>query len=217
MSLIETFPAGGTDGYLAIAEISEPAMREDIHAQMVNRIILPAKPKRRAESHFCGGGLMEVNRDSIGERGEAIVANLLTRRHRRPQPYFRPQFLGGKYPTIDFIVELLDADGPHTPFFLAQVKATSTGFNGRGQLKVRVPERVMTSLVKYPAPTYIIGVDEQDERAFIMAAIVGGIARIPSMPITHPLAKQQTLIALHEEVSDFWKRNPAVFTSSRFI
>lgn len=78
-----------------------------------------------------GGGYeasMPVNQDAIGARGEAIVTNLLTRRHGRDGPLFRPQFLGEKYPAIDFSVELVGVAGDHTPFFFPQAKTTATGY-----------------------------------------------------------------------------------------
>lgn len=159
---------------------------------------------------------MPINRDAIGARGEAIVENLLTRRYRRSAPLFRPQFLGEKYPTIDFFVELVDAGGTQTPFFLAQAKTTSTGYNAQRRLRVQVPRNKMSGLVKYPAPTYVVGVDEVDERAFIMAAVLGGAAYFSSFPVTYPLGEERILMILFEEVQTFWQSSATAFTGSRF-
>lgn len=96
---------------------------------------------------------MPVGSDAIGTRGEGFVTNLLTRRHGHTEPYFRPPFLGGKYPAIDFFVGLLGATTPQTPYFLVQVKSTSGGYTQAGRLRARVTPSGMNSLVKYPAPT----------------------------------------------------------------
>lgn len=68
---------------------------------------------------------MTVDKDSVGERGEIIVKNLLTRRYGRALPLFRVQFLGEKHASVDFIIELTGADETYAPFFLVQVKSTS--------------------------------------------------------------------------------------------
>jgi hypothetical protein len=141
---------------------------------------------------------MPVDRDSVGERGESIVTTLLTRRHGQPDARFRPRFLGEKYPMIDFFVELVGAGGMQTPFFFIQVKATSMGYNARGKLKVQVTEPKMLGLVKYPVPTYVVGVDEVNERAFIVAALAGGAPEFSSLPVDYPLMEEQTLIDLYE-------------------
>ncbi|HEY7034724.1 MAG TPA: hypothetical protein VH482_25520 [Thermomicrobiales bacterium] len=159
---------------------------------------------------------MPVNRDSVGEHGEWTVMKLLTRRYGRTEPRFRPLFLGAKYPTIDVFVELIGIRGPQTPYFFAQVKATSTGYDGRGRLRVRVSSDKVLRLVRYPAPTYVIGVDEEDERAFIMAAIAGGSTGFPNLPVNYPLDEERTLQALYSEVEAFWRTSSTRFTASQF-
>ena len=162
---------------------------------------------------------MPLNRDAIGARGEAIVSNLLTRFHGRREPFFRPQFMGDKYPTVDFFVELVGARGTQIPFFLAQVKTTTRGYSETipRRLRAQVSRAAMSNLVKYPAPTYVIGVDEQGEEGFIMAALVGGRAQLSSFPTAYSLAKKDTLEALYDEVLAFWVGNPVSFASSRFV
>lgn len=160
---------------------------------------------------------MAVNRDAIGDRGQAIVFNLLTRIHKRSRPLFRPQFLGDKYPAIDFFVELVDATEELRPFFLVQAKATRRGYTEkRDRLKAAVKRPVVSALTAYPAPTYIVGIGEPDELAFIIAAVSGGATQFSSIPTTHALASEATLLRLHEEVLDFWQRNPVTFRESQF-
>lgn len=159
---------------------------------------------------------MPVDTDAIGDRGESIVTSLLLRRYGQPRSRFRPQFLGEKYPTVDFIVELVGAEGNHVPFFFAQVKATSTGYDAHGRLKVKVPRDKLAGLVRYPAPTYVFGVDEVGERAFIVAAQTGGAVSLSSVRVDYPLDEAQTLQDLYNEVQTFWQDHPTLFTSSRF-
>jgi hypothetical protein len=75
----------------------------------------------------------------------------------------------------------------------------------------------MSNLVAYPAPTYVIGIDEDTGDGFIVAATAGGSARFSSLPTTHGLRQPQTLLDLHEEVLQFWKAKLPVFDASRFV
>src|SRR3954453_21288353 len=106
--------------------------------------------------------------DFIGGRGEAIVFTHLARIYRTDpdRPYFWPHFLGEKFETLDFLVELVDA-GETTPFFFIQVKSTRkeyTKTHKPPRLRVEVPESDVRRMAAYPAPTYVVGVHEADER-----------------------------------------------------
>ncbi len=49
-----------------------------------------------------------VKTDDIGDRGQWIFSLLMTDLcPRRDQPWFRPRFLGDKFPTFDYLVELV--------------------------------------------------------------------------------------------------------------
>jgi hypothetical protein len=142
---------------------------------------------------------------------------LLTRFRGLPEPLFRPQFLGEKYPTLDFLVELTGVTAPIVPYFFVQAKATSVGYTKRqNNLKIKVSTRDMARLVSYPAPTYIIGIDERREEGYIVAAIPGGPDRLSSMSTQYPLDRA-TLQALYDEVLQFWQANGAPFGVSRFV
>jgi len=157
---------------------------------------------------------MASTRDLIGERGESIIRVLLTRFYGRRQPLFRPHFLGDKYPTVDFLVELVGSTARVVPFFFVQAKATAEGYTKHeNRLKVRVSQDDMQRLVLYPAPTYIIGVDEPQEKGYIMAAVSTRIARVSSLPTTHPL-DDTTLRTLYDEVLQYWQANGADFSTS---
>jgi hypothetical protein len=129
--------------------------------------------------------------------------------------FFRPQFLGDKFPAVDHYVELLGGDDELTPFFFVQVKTTTLGYTGHGMLRVQVSETGMKRLRAYPAPTNIIGVEEPQEALFLIAAVDGGPTHFPSLPTTHRI-DASLLRELYDEVVHFWRSHDTRFTSSRF-
>jgi Domain of unknown function (DUF4365) len=158
--------------------------------------------------------------DFIGGRGEAIAFARLTKLCREDSdlPFFWPHFLGEKCETFDFLVELVDA-GERTPFCFVQVKATRKRFTRSQQsprLRVEVSERDVRRMVAYPAPTYVVGVHEEEERAFIIA--VHGTMReaIPSITTAHELTPD-TLRRLWEEVREFWRIREMAQSTSSFL
>jgi hypothetical protein len=162
-------------------------------------------------------GRSTVNRDLIGERGQQYALLALTEPVGKAESLFRPRFLGDKYPTIDFFVELVDAPVIFTPFFFVQVKATQAGYTQGGQLRVQVAADTMDSLIAYPVPTYIIGVDNGGGGlSYIVAALPGGPTHYPSLPTTHRL-NGRTLRQLFNEILGFWRQHAATFTTSRFV
>jgi hypothetical protein len=66
-----------------------------------------------------------VTKDDIGDRGQWLFCRLFTDLCGREDPYFRPHFLGDKYPPFDYIVEVVDHPGY---YFFVQVKATIQGY-----------------------------------------------------------------------------------------
>jgi hypothetical protein len=162
-------------------------------------------------------GRATVDRDLVGERGQDFAFLALTEPVGKKASLFRPRFLGDKYPAIDYIVELVDAPAPFTPFFFVQVKATQTGYTQAGHLRVQVTEDTMRRLIAYPVPTYIIGVDnERRGVSYIVAALPGGSTHYPSLPTDHRLTGR-TLRHLFDEVLGFWQQHAATFTTSRFV
>ncbi len=141
--------------------------------------------------------------DFLGGRGEAIAFARLTKicRTDAELPYFWPHFLGEKCETFDFLVELIDA-GEKTPFFFVQVKTTRTEFTRTQtppRLQVKVPEKDIRRMVAYPAPTYVVGVHEDEERAFIVSVHGTMSEAIPSITTAHELTGD-TLRRLWDEV-----------------
>jgi hypothetical protein len=143
-------------------------------------------------------------RDDIGSRGEYIFCARVMVFCGRRLPYFRPRFLGEKAQTLDYVVELVDAAGA-APFFFVQVKATRQGYT-KGpprRLKVGVSGADVRRLTLIPAPTYLVGIDEPGEVAYIQAVLEGMTGPLSSMPTAFPL-DCGNLPRLHQEVEQFW-------------
>ncbi|HST58942.1 MAG TPA: hypothetical protein VLK84_09645, partial [Longimicrobium sp.] len=111
---------------------------------------------------------------------------------------------GEKWPTVDFIVELLGA-GPAVPYFFVQVRTTRAGFTARQRrLKVRVSQHSLRRLGKLPAPTYVVGIDEVGEAGYIVSANGESNVRIASLPTAHPIDRRRREQLWHE-VYEYWK------------
>jgi hypothetical protein len=156
--------------------------------------------------------------DVMGGRGEAIASARLAASYRAHDlPYFLPHYLGEKCPLFDFFVELVDA-GRRTPYFFVQVKATRKAFT-----KTHDPPRLLVGLsaedvrgmVAYPAPTYVIEVQEREERAFLISIHGGMRDAISSITTAHELTPG-TLRRLWVEVRDFWRTRQMSRTTSLF-
>ncbi len=158
-----------------------------------------------------------VPHDEIGDRGEAIFEVRITDFCGRNFPYFRCHFLGEKTATFDYLVELEEA-GETTPwFFFIQVKATKQGRTKRGQprLKVKVEKEHVLRMAKYPAPTYVVGIDEPQEKAYIVAVFGTMNRAIASLPTAHELSCDN-LKRLWDEVKGFWSCRDMVMQTSAF-
>jgi hypothetical protein len=152
-------------------------------------------------------------RDLTGKRGEFIAAERLTDFCGNPLPYFDPYQLDGKFPIYDLLVELTGGRGSR-PYFLAQVKTTrSGGRKGMTDLKVQLKAADVRAMLVCPIPTYLIGVDEKAESAYIVSVhgkISGGISSIPT---AYPLDRGNLRI-LRDEVRAYW-RTLAVSSKSK--
>lgn len=155
-------------------------------------------------------------KDALGERGESIFFNRMTRFHSNNGPIFRPRFLGDKWPSVDFIVELLGVAGSN-PYFFVQVKATRLGYTLQDQrLKIQVTEDGIRGIYSYPAPTYIVGIDDRKERAFVVSANGENLTSLSSVSTAFPINKKNR-IALWKEVREFWQGKSPSVVKSRFV
>jgi len=157
--------------------------------------------------------------DYIGGRGEAIAFARLSKPCRAiGLPYFWPHPLGEKCETFDLLVELVDA-GEMTPFFFVQVKTTQQAYTksqSPPRLRVKIERADVVRMATFPAPTYVVGVHERDERAFVVAVLVRMGEAIPSITTGHELTST-TLKSLWDEVSNYWRTRHAPQTTSRFL
>jgi hypothetical protein len=114
----------------------------------------------------------KANTNAIGDFGELLAATDLSRtiRGRYRRPLFKPTYLGQKYPSVDFIVDVLNTDGSTGGFFFVQVKSTSKAGEG-ARIRVSISPKKYNRLASLPAPTYLIGVDTRAERTYLVAAL----------------------------------------------
>lgn len=152
--------------------------------------------------------------DHVAARGESIFSVIVTRGHPEHGYLFEsPRHLGEKKQAIDFYVELFSTSAI-TPYFLVQVKSTRLGLIARRErLRVGISAGHMQRLASYPAPTYVVGIDETTERGYIVSANGESTAGFSSMCTDHPLTAD-VLVALHREVEAYWIAGPAAFTSA---
>jgi hypothetical protein len=71
-------------------------------------------------------------------------------------------------------------------------------------------------MVSYPAPTYVVGVHEDEERAFIIAVHGTSSQAISSITTAHELTCD-TLRRLWEEVREFRRSREMVRSTSSFL
>jgi hypothetical protein len=143
-------------------------------------------------------------RDLAGKRGDFIASERLLDFSGRSIPYFDPYLLGEKFPTYDLLVELT---GQHAskPYFLAPVKSTRSGSKkGMAELKVQLKAKDVRFMIRCPIPTYLIGVDERAEVAYILSIhgnLTGGISSIPTAFPLDP----GNLRVLRDELLAYWR------------
>ena len=131
-----------------------------------------------------------------------------------PAPAFRPYFLGDKWPVVDFIVELLGVTNA-TPYFFVQVKTTQTGYTRQKRLKVRISTGNVHLLAAYPAPTYVVGIDEHKKTGFLVSANGESGTALSSLSTQFPINKANRAL-LWKEVRDYWSSLPASGPVSHF-
>lgn len=154
-----------------------------------------------------------MTKDDIGDRGQNLLVLLLTDLCERDVPYFRPRFLGDKYPTFDFIVEVVDNPAY---FFVAQVKATAKGYTKEeNRLLVQLGQTDVDRMVACPAPTYLIGIDVNQIGVGYLLSINEPRAHIASLTTKFKI-DCSVLKTLRDEVTEYWKSREMVLKGSRF-
>lgn len=152
----------------------------------------------------------------MGSRGEAICNVLMTPLcFGRSYPFFSLHYLGERHETFDYFVRLIDAGNISPHFFFVQVKTTNRGYTKQGQLRVRLFEDEIVRLKAFPTPTYIIGIDLQQEVGYIVSANADCPDRISNLPTAHPLSCNN-LERLWHEVKGFWEKRDMRLQNSLF-
>ena len=154
-----------------------------------------------------------LSTDDIGDRGQWLLALLMTQLCGRDVPYFRPRFLGDKYPTFDFIVELVDH--PQYYFFV-QVKTTTKGYTKKPphRLLVKVTQNDIDRMVACPAPSYVVGIDDPGQIGFLLS-INESRSQMTNMTTQFPI-DCKLLKKLATEVRNYWTSRNMILKDSQF-
>jgi hypothetical protein len=155
-----------------------------------------------------------VAREDIGERGQWLFSLLITDLCGRDDPFFRPRFLGDNYPRFDYIVEVVDHP---SYFFFVQVKGTTLGYTAEEhRLRVQVTQDDIDRMVACPAPTYVVGIDVNEEMGVGFLLSVNEPRDNVASLTTRFKIDCGVLEQLRDEVIDFWSSRNMSLTGSRF-
>jgi hypothetical protein len=153
-------------------------------------------------------------RDYIGKRGEKIFSVLITR-WCDGRPWFDEQFLGEKAEAKDFVVHLVGPTSGDATFYV-QVKSTREGYHGQGanrKLRVGLSREDLEKLQAVHAPTYVVGIDIQAERGYIVAITADLKKGFSRLSTRHPL-NCKTIKTLWKEVDDYWVARKSMLPST---
>jgi hypothetical protein len=155
----------------------------------------------------------QVAREDIGERGQWLFSILMTDLCGRADPFFRPRFPGDKYPTFDYIVEVVDQP---SYFFFVQVKGTTLGYTvEEHRLRVQVTQDDIDRMVAYPAPTYVVGIDVNAIGVGFLLSVNEPRDNVASLTTRFRIGCG-VLEQLRDEVIAFWSSRNMTLSSSRF-
>jgi hypothetical protein len=158
-------------------------------------------------------------KDDIGNRGESIFEVRITDPYGpSKEPLFRPYHLGEKFPTLDYLVELVGLPAARVAYFFAQVKATTQGITKKPPLRLRisVSQSDIDRMLIYPGPTYVFGIDSEKEQAYVASVNGTAMRPIQGLPVTYPLNAANMRI-LWAEVEGYWKAKSMILDHSEFI
>ena len=163
--------------------------------------------------------MAKVNPDQIGYAAELITALHFSRVVGPPysRMLFRSVHLGDKYPTVDYLVDVLDTNNQSVGFFFLQVKGTATASPTAPRLGIDVPLERFNRLVRLPAPAYIVAVDTVVEEAYLAAACRTRKSAVSSVTKAFPLSEASVKIGLYREVVAFWATHKTLRRTSRFL
>lgn len=142
-----------------------------------------------------------------GEISELLATIFLSRKTRRGY-LFKTVLIGGKYPSIDIYAEIIGNNFPKNYCFI-QVKSTIKGYTvEENKLKIQVPVDKLNKLADFNGPSYLIGIDYQENNPFTSKAYIKAIRgrhtrALSSMP-TDNVLDENNLIRLRDEIEAFW-------------
>ena len=152
-------------------------------------------------------------REDIGERGQWLLSLLITDLCGRDNPFVRPRFLGDKYPTFAYIVEVVDQP---SYFFFVQIKGTTPGYTAEEhRLRVQVTQDDIDRMVACPAPTYVVGIDVNAIGVGFLLSVNEPRDHVASLT-TRFRIDCGVLEQLRDEVIEFWSSRNMTLTGSRF-
>ena len=146
----------------------------------------------------------------IGKRGESIFSTIISR-YVNPKGFLLdPTFLGEKFPTIDFYVHLLSKNDIKA-FFFASVKTTTLGYNSdNSQLRIAIDAAEVIELTKYKIPTYLFGIDENNEAGyFVCANQLNATKNLNGIPTKFPV-NSLNINLLWNEVAIYWNNTKEI-------
>ncbi len=146
-----------------------------------------------------------------------MFVSLMTEAHSDDGAIFNIRFLDDNIlPYVDCIVELL-GQKDYLPFCYVQVKSTKTGYTKKDKrLKVKFSQESIRGLSLYPAPTYIVGIDEKDKTGYFVSANGEKVAAMASILTDFPINISNRGM-LWNEVNDFWYRAKKIKFNSKFV
>lgn len=123
---------------------------------------------------------------------------------------FEPVLFGGKEPTLDYIIYLLDMNAQRFgPFFFLQVKTTRTGPNLAGSYNVQFPRDAVSRAKNMKIPFFVCVVDVSDagnERIYIRGVEASRMRGISTIDTRFDLRSDSIKIELFKEVTRIWSQ-----------
>ncbi|MEM7712693.1 MAG: DUF4365 domain-containing protein [Cyanobacteria bacterium P01_A01_bin.68] len=146
-----------------------------------------------------------------------IFVALMTEAHSDNGAIFNVRFLDDDIlPHVDCIVELV-GQKDYLPFCYVQLKSTKTGYTKKDKrLKVKFSQESINGLSLYPAPTYIVGIDEKEKTGYLVSANGDNLSSIASIPTDFPI-NPPNRGNLWNEVNDFWFKSRKIKFNSNFV
>lgn len=152
---------------------------------------------------------VKASTNAIGDVGEILAQLHFSRpvRGKYQRPLFRAAHLGEKYPVVDLIVDILDPKEASLGFFFVQVKATNAAKPKAKTLAVKIELLKYNHLAQIPAPTFLVGVDIDAEKVYLVCAARPEKKAFSSICKKFDLKDDNVRVALYKEVKEYWKKH----------